>query len=129
MQTRARAHTHTHTHAHTHTHTLTFLQRSAVFEGHIAGYRRNLQEVFTAQESRTWKREKDNDHDQDPLPEDLPHIWSWSSVNLLLSRREATTMTKVLSTKRSYTYSHGHLRIIFHFSWVSKMRRRNYHAL
>ena len=57
--------------------------------------------------------EKDDDHDQDFLSEDVLHIWSWSSEKLLLKRRRTMTMSKIPSGKPWYTYGHGPLIIYF----------------
>ena len=55
------------------------------------------------------KWEKDDNHDQDFLSEDVLYIWSWSSENLLLKRRRTMTMTKIPLRKTWYTYGHGPL--------------------
>ena len=54
--------------------------------------------------------------DQDPLPEDLLHTWSWSSQILLLRVRRIMTMTKIPSRKNCYTYDYGHLKFLHHKS-------------
>ena len=56
-------------------------------------------------ERANWEKEKNDDHDQDPLTKDLLHIWSWSSESLLLRRRRTMTMAKISSRKPCYTSS------------------------
>ena len=58
-----------------------------------------------------FEKERNNDHDQDPLPKDLLHIWSQSSESSLLRRRSTATITKISSRKICYTDGHGHLKI------------------
>ena len=38
-------------------------------------------------------KDKDDDHNQDPLTKDLLHIWSWSSHNVLLPHKRLAAHT------------------------------------
>ena len=73
-------------------------------------------------------KEEDDDHDQDPLPKNLLHIWSWSSEKLLIERRITRTMTKIPSKKTllhiwswsSESYSSKYVPDRLHTQWPNR---------